>query len=321
MGVLDRYSVIPYDDGDTLLGERLTREQRTALAGHRLGKRTAPVDEQLAEFAAVRDELAGDEGIEVILGPDNPQWCTDKCLAALAAAGVPLHLHVQENPSQYARAVAATGMTPVRRLHELGLLRPDVTLAHLTHATSEDLELVAAAGTHAVLNISSNLRLGAGVPPIAAIDALGIPWGLGVDGGGLLDDLDLWHEARLAVLLSKSQPPSSPGVAPDRALAALTGGADALSPGAAADFLVIDAPPDEDRIPGLLRRVDARWVREVHVGGVAVVREGRPCAGALPAAIGARTPDPLARAILEPVVRAELDGDRPAEPAPTGSGA
>ena len=90
--------------------------------------------------------MGGDDGIEVVLGPDNPQWCTDRCLRALREVGAPLHLHCQETAAQRAFAVRADGASPVARLARLGVLAPDVTLAHLTHASDEDIALVAAAG-------------------------------------------------------------------------------------------------------------------------------------------------------------------------------
>ncbi|MHB8695025.1 MAG: amidohydrolase family protein [Solirubrobacteraceae bacterium] len=308
LGVLDRYSVIPYDDGDQALHRLLSPQTRKALDGRELGKRTAPVEIQLERFHELQAELSGDDGIEVILGPDNPQWCTDHCLQELHATGAPLHLHVQENPSQYARALAATGITPVERLERLGVLGPNTTLAHLTHSTAADLDRVAASGASAALNVSSNLRLGSGVPPIAEIDARGISWGLGADGGGLLDDQDLWNEARLALLLSRARVPPSNAPAPtaERVLKALTG---SLASDEPADFVVLEAPADVDRAQALLRRVDSRWVREVYVGGEPVVLDHRPCAGPVPPPAGAQVHDPLARALLEPIVRGALDTD------------
>ena len=53
------------------------------------GSRPSPSRATSSAGARCGDRWSGDEGVEVVLGPDNPQWCTDDCLLALREVGCP----------------------------------------------------------------------------------------------------------------------------------------------------------------------------------------------------------------------------------------
>src|SRR5207237_8611168 len=50
---------------------------------------------------------------------------------------------------------------------------------------------------------TSNLKLGAGVAPVARMLELGLSVGIGTDGAASNNDLDMFEEMRLAALLAK----------------------------------------------------------------------------------------------------------------------
>lgn len=310
LGALDRYSVLPYDDGDRRLLAALPPALIARIAGRRLGKPTEPVARYLERWRALRE--AEDHGLVAItLGPDNPQWCTDAALRALVAQDAPLHLHVQETPAQRSLAVARTGRSPVARLHDLGVLGPRTTLAHLTAVDAADVEIVAASGSAAVVNASSNLRLGSGIAPLRELVAASIPVGLGSDGGGFADDLDALAELRLATLLQRAAHSPAPELGNRRMLALAAG---RIEVGALADLVVLDPLPGADPVDALVARAAARDVRDVYVAGQRRLRDG--------VAVGAREPEPepadalptdlleLSRE-LEPYVRALLAEEQP----------
>ena len=52
-------------------------------------------------------------------------------------------------------------------------------------------------------NPTSNLKLGAGIAPVAQMLELGLNVGIGTDGPASNNDLDMFEEMRLAALLAK----------------------------------------------------------------------------------------------------------------------
>ena len=102
----------------------------------------------------------------------------------------------------------------------------------------------------------SNLKLAAGVAPIPALLKLGVTVGLGTDGAGSNNNLDLWGEMSLAARLHKvwGRDPTLMPAAQVVALATREGAqvlglgetTGTLTPGKAADLIVVDresAPP------------------------------------------------------------------------------
>ena len=105
------------------------------------------------------------------------------------------------------------------------------------------------AGAGVAHNPTSNLKLGAGVAPVAKMLELGVDVGIGTDGAASNNDLDMFEEMRLAALLAKGiggDPDGAPGArrrwrwrrgsAPRRCTCDhLTG---SLEPGKRADLIV-----------------------------------------------------------------------------------
>jgi 5-methylthioadenosine/S-adenosylhomocysteine deaminase len=59
------------------------------------------------------------------------------------------------------------------------------------------------AGAGVAHNPSSNLKLGAGIAPVARMLELGLDVGIGTDGAASNNDLDMFEEMRLAALVAK----------------------------------------------------------------------------------------------------------------------
>jgi 5-methylthioadenosine/S-adenosylhomocysteine deaminase len=306
LGALDRYAILPYDEGNRELRSRLPPALAAQVERHPPGKPVATVERYLERWTELRDSFAADPDVEFVLGPDNPQWCSDECIVRLREMGVPMHLHCQETAAQRALAVARTGRSPVARLDRLGVLMADVTLAHLTHASDEDIQLVARSGARVVWNPASNLRLGSGVTRVREMAAAGIDLALGVDGGGFADDCDLIAEARLAALLQRAVD------SPERHLSdfeVLSMATVPLIPGARADFVIIDPFPTDEPVRSIVRRASACHVRAVFVDGKQVLSEEAapaPLQDELPAAVQtplATTLSPYVAGVLSDVPR------------------
>jgi 5-methylthioadenosine/S-adenosylhomocysteine deaminase len=87
-------------------------------------------------------------------------------------------------------------------LRSWGLAGPRAVLAHGVQLTKTEAAAIAEEGTRIVHCPSANLKLGSGIAPIAALDALGVRLALGADGAPCNNNLDPWTEMRHAALLS-----------------------------------------------------------------------------------------------------------------------
>jgi formiminoglutamate deiminase len=156
---------------------------------------------------------------------------------------VPLHVHVSEQPQENADCRAAHGVTPIRLLADLGVLAARTSLVHATHASPEDVALVAASGATVVMCPTTEADLGDGVGPARAFADAGAPIAIGSE------------------LLACS------GQAGYSALGLLTG-----------DFVELDAASIRtvgSRAEQLVLSATGADVRRVIVGGRLVVEHGR----------------------------------------------
>jgi formiminoglutamate deiminase len=202
-------------------------------------------------------------------------------LGAVAAwardRGVPLHLHLSEQPAENDACLAATGRTPTQLAHDRGVLGPATTAVHCTHVTTGDVALLGESGTAACLCPTTERDLADGVGPAAALAAAGCPLRVGSDSHAVVD---LFEEAR-AVELDQRLVTGRRGLhPPDALLAAATAGA-ALQPGEPADLCAVQldavrlAGADlDDPVPMLVAAATAAEVTDVVVAGRHVVRSG-----------------------------------------------
>ena len=167
------------------------------------------------------------------VAPHAPYTCTQEILEEATdlalAHGAPLLIHLAETAQEVEEAREETGLSPVAWADRAGVFRARTVAAHCVHATDEDLDLLAARRVGVAHNPTSNLKLASGIAPLAGMLQRGIAVGLGTDGAGSNNDLDLLEEARLAALLPKGTS-GNPTLVPAREAFALAtiGGARAL---------------------------------------------------------------------------------------------
>lgn len=168
----------------------------------------ADADDYLNKGFAARDLLRGNPRISTCLAPHAPYTVSDRTFAKVLTyadqLGLNLHLHLHETRDEIAQGEAQYAMRPLQRMAELGVLGPNLMAAHCVHLTPAEIELLASRGCHAIHCPSSNLKLGSGIAPVAALLAGGVNVGLGSDGAASNNRLDLFQEMRLAALLAKS---------------------------------------------------------------------------------------------------------------------
>lgn len=213
----------------------------------------ADADDYLAKGLAIRDAAGNDPLLSFCLAPHAPYTVSDKTfdkIATLAAQlEIPIHLHLHETRHEIEESLKQHGVRPIERLHRLGLLGPQLIAVHAVHLDAAEIELLAHEGCHVAHCPTSNLKLGSGIAPLAAMQARGLNFGLGTDGAASNNRLDLFHEIRHAALLAKGASRNAEALDAHAALAAATlGGARALGldekigsllPGKAADLCAV----------------------------------------------------------------------------------
>jgi 5-methylthioadenosine/S-adenosylhomocysteine deaminase len=214
--------------------------------------------EELKRFAGRGlDELSGfGERISASLAPHAIYTVSEPSLRWIgehaAETGLPIHIHLSETEKEVTDCVAAHGVRPAAYLDGLGVLGPRTLLAHGVWLDDEELDLIAERGTTLVVNPCANMKLAVrGVFPYPAARERGVELGLGTDGPGSNNSLDLFQEMKFFSLMQKHDL-GDPAVAPaTEAWAMATGARAALLPGSGrlesgqpADFLLLraDAP-------------------------------------------------------------------------------
>jgi 5-methylthioadenosine/S-adenosylhomocysteine deaminase len=168
-----------------------------------------------------------------------------------AERDLPVQIHLSETEREVQDCLAAHGERPVFYLDRLGLLSERTVLAHGVWLDPDELALVAERGATVVTNPVANMKLAVGgVFPHPAARAAGVAVGLGTDGAGSNDSLDLLADLKTFALAQKHAAGDPTAIDAAEAWAVATGaraprlGTTALEPGAPADFLLLrpDAP-------------------------------------------------------------------------------
>ena len=178
---------------------------------------------------------AADNRLRYAYAPRFVLSCTDELLREVGvqakAKGVRIHTHASENHGEIALVRERFGKDNIVVLDELGLLGEHTCIAHCVHLTAEEKRLLAARGAHVCHCPSSNLKLASGICPVPELIAAGVAVALGADGAPCNNNLDGFHELRLAALLHKHRAGPRALPAPEVVRMATMGGAAALGLG------------------------------------------------------------------------------------------
>ncbi len=252
----------------------------------------ADVDEYFRKGQAVHDKFRDHPLITSAFAPHAPYTVDDHALRRIATLAeeldLPVHMHVQETRDEVERAIAVSGVRPLRRLQGLGLVTPRLLAVHMTCLDADELDLLAVVGTTVVHCPESNLKLASGFCPVAELLARGVNVACGTDGAASNNDLDMLGEIRTASLLAKGvagDPCALPAAQALRmatyngALAlGLERSIGSLEVGKQADIVAIDlgelrARPVYDPVSQIIYSGHRDQITQVWVGGRRVVRD------------------------------------------------
>jgi len=195
--------------------------------------------------------------IDVALAPHSIYAVSEELLRwageQAAERGAAFHIHLSETEQEVVECIERHGARPAAYLDRLGLLGERTVLAHGVWLDRAELELIAERGATAVANPVANLKLAVGgVFPYPIARDAGVAVGLGTDGAGSNDSLDLLADLKTFALVQRhaaADPTVLPAtealeVATGNRAPLLGGGIEPLTPGAPADFLLLrgDSP-------------------------------------------------------------------------------
>jgi len=210
------------------------------------------------------------------------------------ARKLPLHMHVAEQVAENAACVHEYGYTPVELLAKEDILGADFTAVHGVHVTSEEIVMLADAGTTVCSCPTTERNLGDGFVRAGDIFASGIRVALGSDSQAQIDPLEDARELEYHLRLQQQKRAildqidgKSLGarlfdcatVAGARALAVPGGD---LKPGSFADFFTIDLKDvsiagnlPEDFLSILVFSLNRSAIRDVVVNGQMILEDQR----------------------------------------------
>lgn len=190
-------------------------------------------EEYIEKGLALRDTFRHESRIGFAFAPHAPYTVSDAPLVRIRTLAdeldLPIHMHIHETEDEIAGSRKTCGMRPLNRLHQLGLLGPNLMAVHMTQLEDDEIRLLSETGVHVIHCPESNLKLASGFCPVAKLHDAGINVALGTDGAASNNDLDLLGEMRTAALLAKAVAKDASALPATQALAMATlAGAKAL---------------------------------------------------------------------------------------------
>lgn len=229
--------------------------------------------------------------------PFAREYCSDELLTGLKrivdehSTGLTIH-HSQTVPAT--EGSQELNVSSTQKLADLGVLGPNVTLAHALGISVADVEIIASSGARVIMCPTAAIKGGSGMTNSALLPELleaGVPVGLGTDAGNNSNLVESMRAMYLAAVLYKdgrrdvSQIPAETAVelATLRCAHALglDGDLGSLEEGKKADLVMFDTRRAEWRtlfnpINNLVYNADGRSVHTVMVDGRVVVENHDP---------------------------------------------
>ena len=247
--------------------------------------------EQLREMAERGLDALSGYGPEITpaLAPHAIYTVSERSLGWIgelsAERDLPVQIHLSETEGEVQDCLAAHGERPAFYLDRVGLLSERTVLAHGVWLDPEELALIAERGATVVSNPVANMKLAVGgVMPYPAAKAAGVAVGLGTDGAGSNDSLDLLADLKTFALAQEHAAADPTAIDAAEAWAVATGaraprlGATPLEPGAPADFLLLRADAPElgigELTADLVYAASGAVVDTTVVGGEVLMRGG-----------------------------------------------
>jgi 5-methylthioadenosine/S-adenosylhomocysteine deaminase len=241
----------------------------------------------------VHDPYADHPLVSSCFAPHSMATVSDESFTALRVLSDQLdtriQLHLHESAQEIENELNSSGIRPIDRLQELGLVNASLMAVHAVHVTDDEIARFADASVVVAHCPRSNLKLADGIAPIAAFKEAGVTVALGSDSAASNNVMDVLGEMRTAALLAKARTDDATAIPAAEALRMATlDGAQALGLAdsigsietgkwadlACIDFRHVNSQPVYDPISQLVYTVQPQQVSDVWVAGRHQVENG-----------------------------------------------
>lgn len=152
------------------------------------------LDQGLADVETLLARYRADPDVRIGLAPHSVRAVSSEWLAPLgqfaAEKGLPLHMHVAEQPKEVEQCRAETGRRPLELLAEHGLLSPRFVAVHAIHLGADEVERLGSSGAFVCACPTTERDLGDGLPDLGAFRRFHVRLCFGVDGYALCDPFE-----------------------------------------------------------------------------------------------------------------------------------
>jgi len=257
---------------------------RGGLDGTPLDLEQQPFSDGDADAWARRvDDMADSDGARIAAAIHSVRAVDPESMRIVATyareRGMPLHIHLAEQPAEVDQCLEVEGCTPAELLDREGILGGDLTAVHAVHVSEHDIELLGQSKVTICACPTTERDLGDRVGPLRALVEAGCAISVGSDSNAVIDMLE---EARGMELDQRRaggrrvlhQPDDLLRAATVDGMRALGWEAGELRPGMLADFVTLEQPRSLWRELGaayLVYGFSGHDVTNVVVGGNTVV--------------------------------------------------
>jgi 5-methylthioadenosine/S-adenosylhomocysteine deaminase len=249
------------------------------------------IDKSLALYEQYKDSQI----IQIALGPHAPYTVSDAPLEKIKNIAIekhiPVQIHLHETQFEVDEAIKDSGIRPIQRLANLGLISKELALqcVHMTALNKEDIAILENSNAHIIHCPESNLKLASGFCEVDKLLKHNLNVALGTDGAASNNDLDMFGELRCAALIAKpiAQNASALDAITAIELATINGakalGLDSitgsLEPGKSADFIAIDlnrlnSQPSYNIQSDIVYSVNSQQVSDHWIQGKQLLKSG-----------------------------------------------
>ncbi len=178
-----------------------------AAIGVTISDMLTPPDRLQENFKFLENHTGESERIQLVVMPHSIYTVSEpvfkKSLEIARNENYYLHTHLSETKQEVEDCLKNNGCTPVELMEKWGALDSKFIAAHCDHFIGNDRSIFAQAGSTAVVNPCSNMKLGNGIPNVAGLIQSGVPVALGTDGASSNNNLDMQEEMKVTALLAK----------------------------------------------------------------------------------------------------------------------
>ncbi|PTQ86825.1 TRZ/ATZ family hydrolase [Nitrosomonas ureae] len=206
-------------------------------------------DDYLAKGLELRDKYQHNPLLSFCFAPHAPYTISDKTFNSILTYAEQLdaaiHIHLHETQDEIRISMESSGVRPIERMQQLGLLSPNLIAVHMVHLTDHEIKLLHQYNCSIAHCPSSNMKLASGFAPISSLVNQGVNVGLGTDGAASNNRLDMFEEMRLAALLAKANSGRADALPAHQVLRMATlNGANALGLGESTGSLTVGKAAD-----------------------------------------------------------------------------